>query len=99
MSFFDSCVFTLSQRSSKEEVEQKTADNSLSVTSEQLNVRGVKIGVDYHIVQISVRESFVEPTKTALRLAELASLRGPNTDGMVTRAPDKDEFVECGREH
>ena len=86
MSFLDSCAITLLQRSSKEEVEQKMADRSLSVTSGQLNVRGVKVGFDYHIVQISLCESFVEPTKTALRLADLASLCGPNTDGVVTCA-------------
>jgi hypothetical protein len=86
VSFLDSCAITLLQCSSKEEVEQKMADRSLSVTSGQLNVRGVKVGFDYHIVQISLCESFVEPTKTALRLADLASLCGPNTDGMVTCA-------------
>ena len=62
VSFLDSCALTLLQCSSKEEVEQKMADHSLSATSEQLNVRGVKIGVDYHIVQISVCESFMGPT-------------------------------------
>ena len=86
VSFFDSCALTLLQCSSKEEVEQKMADRSLSVISGQLNVRGVKIGVDYHIVQISVCESFMEPTRTALRLAELASSRVPNTGGVVTCA-------------
>ena len=84
--FLDSCALTLLQCSSKEEVVEKTADHTLSVISEQLNVRGVKIGGDYHVVQISVCDSFMEPSKTALRLAELASLCGPNTDGMVTCA-------------
>ena len=76
--FLDSCALMLLQCSSKEEVVEKTADHTLSVISEQLNVRGVKIGGGYHIVQISVCESFMEPSKTALRLADLASLCGPS---------------------
>jgi hypothetical protein len=54
VSFLDSCAITLLQCSSKEEVEQKMAERSLSVTSGQLNVRGVKVGFDYHIVQIGL---------------------------------------------
>ena len=86
VSFLDSCALTLLQCTSSEEVDEHEAAESLSVIAEQINVRGIKVGSDYLIAQISRHDPFMEPNKTALRLAELASLCGPSTDGMVTCA-------------
>jgi hypothetical protein len=86
VTFLDSCALTLLQCSSSEEVDEHEAAESLSVIAEQINVRGIKVGADYLIAQISKHEAFMEPSKTALRLAELAALCGPSTDGMVTCA-------------
>jgi len=86
VSFLDSCILTLLQCDSKEEVEQKLAANELSMTPEPLNVRGFKNGRDYHVAQIAKTNGFVEPNKSVLQLAELATLCGPSADGMVTCA-------------
>ena len=86
VSFLDSCVLTLLQCDSKEEVEIKLAANELSMTSEPLNVRVFKNGKDYHVAQIAKSSGFVEPNKSAQQLAELATLCGPSADGMVTCA-------------
>ena len=84
VSFLDSCAVTLFECGSKEEVDKKHQDNTLSIIPHALNVRGVKVGVEFHVVQITVADLFVEPSKTALRLAELAALCGPSTDGVLT---------------
>jgi hypothetical protein len=86
VSFLDSCALGLFQCATKEELEQKLQDNTLTIISNAINVRGVKVGVDYHVVQITETDIFVEPSKNALRLAELAALRGPSTDGVLTCA-------------
>ena len=84
VSFLDSCALSLFQCVTKEEVDQKLQDNTLTIVSNAINVRGVKVGVEYHVVQITETDIFVEPSKTALRLAELAALCGPSTNGVVT---------------
>jgi hypothetical protein len=86
VSFLDSCALSLFQCATKEEVDQKLQDNTLSIVQNAINVRGVKIGVEYHVMQITETDIFVEPSKTALRLAELAALCGPSTDGVLTCA-------------
>jgi len=84
VSFLDSCAVTLLECGTKEEVDQKLQDNTLSIIANAINVRGVKVGVEYHVVQITVADISVEPSKTALRLAEFAALCGPSTDGVLT---------------
>jgi hypothetical protein len=84
VSFLDSCALSLFQCATKEEVDQKLQDNTLTIISNAINVRGVKVGVEYHVVQITETDIFVEPSKNALRLAELAALCGPSTDGVLT---------------
>lgn len=66
VSFLDSCALNLFQCATKEEVEQKLQDNTLTIIPNAINVRGVKIGVDYHVVQITETDIFVEPSKNAL---------------------------------
>jgi hypothetical protein len=84
VSFLDSCALTLFDCRTKEEVDQKLQDNTLSIISNAINVRGLKVGVELHVVQITVADVFVELSKTALRLAELAAFCGPSTDGVLT---------------
>ena len=61
VSFLDSCALTLLQFSSSEEVDEQEAAESLAVIPVQINVRGIKVGSDYLIAQISRHNNFMEP--------------------------------------
>lgn len=86
VAFLENCVPVLTNCSDKEEVESKFANNELVIAGAAFNVRGFKQGQDYNIAQISVADLFAEPTQNALKLADLATVCGPSSDGIVACA-------------